>query len=323
MRQADTATTKAVHTIGHAPLNAAARRSILSTLAYFDVFRHPLTGDEVLGFSCHELLPAAVVEGLLRELHREGTVANVGAYWGLHITEADVHARAEDARRAEARMPKACRMARRIARTPFVRAVFVSGSLSKGRLAADGDIDFFVITSPGRLWLARTLLIAYKKVFLFNSRRDFCINYLVDTDHLSLEDRNRFTATEVVTLKALQGRATCAAFLRANQWAFDMLPGTGMPDGTVEEGGAGRWKARAERLLGGSLGERLDSWSMALTWYYWRWKFSDMDPRTFELALRTRAYVSKHHPRNFQRRVLDAYHQRLRDLEARTGASLS
>ena len=27
-------------------------------------------------------------------------------------------------------------------------------------MAEDGDIDYFVITEPGRLWIARTLLIA-------------------------------------------------------------------------------------------------------------------------------------------------------------------
>jgi len=301
---------------------AAALSSILRTLAYFDVFRHPLTSDEVLAFSCARRPAPSEVEDLLQELHRDGVIANVGAYWGLRITEADVRARHEDAARAEARMPKARRMARRIARTPFVRAVFVSGSLSKGRLATDGDIDFFIITAPGRLWLARTLLIAYKKLFLLNSRRDFCINYFLDTDHLAVEDRNRFTATEVITLLGLHGNGTRDAFFRANQWAFELLPAASVPHVPEVDAGSEGPKAFWERVLGGSLGEALDSWSMVLTWRYWRWKFNDMDPRTFDLALRTRTYVSKHHPRNFQRRVLDAYHERLRDLELRTGRSL-
>ncbi|MBL8010844.1 MAG: hypothetical protein JNJ64_09570 [Flavobacteriales bacterium] len=302
---------------------ADAQGSLLRTLAYFDVFRHPLTSDEVLAFSCARRPARSEVEDLLHELHRQQVIANVGAYWGLRITEADVRARHEDAQRAEARMPKARRMARRIARTPFVRAVFVSGSLSKGRLATDGDIDFFIITAPGRLWLARTLLIAYKKLFLFNSRRDFCINYFLDTEHLAVEDRNRFTATEVITLMGLHGNGTRDAFFRANQWAFELLPAARVPHvPEVDAGGQGR-KVFWERALGGAFGEMLDNWSMALTWRYWRWKFNDMDPRTFDLALRTRTYVSKHHPRNFQRRVLDAYHERLRDLELRTGRSLS
>lgn len=301
---------------------AAAQCSILRTLAYFDVFRHPLTRDELLTFCCHHRPAPDEVEDLLNGLRHQGLVVNIGPYWGLHTTEADVRARHEDERRAEARMPKAHHMASRIARTPFVRAVFVSGSLSKGRLAVDGDIDFFIITAPGRLWLARTLLIAYKKLFLLNSRRDFCINYFLDSDHLEVADHNRFTATEVVTLRGLQGNGMRDAFFQANQWAFDLLPGARVQHGPEAEAGNGSRKAFWEQLLGGSMGEALDSWSMALTWRYWRWKFNDMDPRTFDLALRTRTYVSKHHPRNFQRRVLDAYHQRLRDLEVRTGRSL-
>lgn len=312
----------AVPPVGDPRRRADLRSSVLRTLAYFAVFRHPLRSDEVLAFACTRCPAPNEVEGLLHELHREGVVANVGGYWGLHITEADVRARSEDAERAVDRMPRARRMARRIARAPFVRAVFVSGSLSKGRLAPDGDIDFFIITAPGRLWLTRTLLIAYKKLFLLNSRRDFCINYFLDTDHLRVEDHNRFTATEIVTLLPLHGNGTRDAFFRANQWAFELLPAARVKQvPEVLAGNEGR-KAFWERLLGGALGEALDSWSMAFTWRYWRWKFSDMDPRTFDLALRTRSYVSKHHPRNFQRRVLDAYHERLRDLELRTGRPL-
>ena len=54
--------------------------SILRTLAYFDVFRHPLTSDEVLAFSCADQPHASQVKDLLLELHRDQLIANVGAY---------------------------------------------------------------------------------------------------------------------------------------------------------------------------------------------------------------------------------------------------
>ena len=61
---------------------------------------------------------------------------------------------------------------------------------------------------------------------------------------------------------------------------------------------------------------------MTLTWYYWKRKFDHMDARTFELALRTRTYVSKHHPRNFQHKVLDGYRSRVAALERKLGTTL-
>lgn len=82
-------------------------------------------------------------------------------------------------------------------------------------------------------------------------------------------------------------------------------------------------KARWERRLNGKLGDWLDEWCMKATWRYWNWKFRSMDRRTFEVALRTRTYVSKHHPRNFQKHVLEGLQERIAELEPLFGASLS
>jgi hypothetical protein len=40
-----------------------------------------------------------------------------------------------------------------------------------------------------------------------------------------------------------------------------------------------------------------------------------MEDVDFDIALKTRKYVSKHHPRNFQSRVLDALDKRVSEFE--------
>lgn len=287
-------------------------RATLRVLAYFDVFRHPLTVHELARFTGQD---EHDTRDALTELLLAGIVRHHLGYWSMGDARAAAMARIADEERAQRRMPKALRMSALIARFPFVRAVFISGSMSKGRLDADGDIDFFIITAPGRLWVARTLLVLFKKVFLLNSRRDFCVNYFIDTEHLTIEDQNRFTATEVVTLIPTYGNGTTEAFFSRNAWAFKHYPHTLPPRSREVLLGHPRSKRLVERLLGGSMGAALDALCMQLTWRFWRFKFSDMDPRTFDLALRTRTYVSKHHPRNFQQRVLDAYHARLAALD--------
>ncbi|HRF82533.1 MAG TPA: hypothetical protein PL070_20905, partial [Flavobacteriales bacterium] len=119
--------------------------AVLRVLAYFDVFNHPLRSDEVVRFihdapHCEERINDA-----LNELRQRGAVQQSGAYWGLEDVQQRVVERELAEQRATARMPKADRMARLVARFPFVRAVFISGSMSKGCLAVDGDIDFFIV----------------------------------------------------------------------------------------------------------------------------------------------------------------------------------
>lgn len=297
--------------------------AVLRVLAYFDIFHHPVRVDEIVRFANIGPLCALHITEVLLGMAKGGTVQHHAGYWGLGDMERNVAERLDSEARAQARMPKAAIMSRRIARFPFVRAVFISGSMSKGCLAEDGDIDFFVVTTPGRLWVARTLLVLYKKVFLLNSRRDFCVNYFLDTEHLTVEDRNRFTATEVVTLLPMYGNGTTEAFFERNAWAFGMYPAASTPKSKEVSIGTWRGKSWMERILGGRVGAALDQWAMQLTWYYWKRKFSGMDARSFEIALRTRTYVSKHHPRNFQKRVMDGYAQRMSTLEQSLGVPLS
>lgn len=297
------------------------QRGLLRTLAYFDLFRHPLRTEEVLRFMCPPA-HAAQVGPLLHELTEQGCLEHTDGFFGLADVHDAVAKRREENARALSRMARAHRMSRFIGRFPFVRGVMLSGSISKGCLAVDGDIDYFVITAPGRLWIARTLLVAYKKVFLLNRRRDFCVNYFVDTEHLAIEDRNLFTAIELLTLVPTYGSRTCSAFFAANGWASALLPNAPLPDTAQAPDGDGPVKRMTERLLRNGLADEMDEWLMHRTVRHWRTRFTEMEREHFELAMRSRRYVSKHHPREFQRKVLEAFEQRLIRLENELGTSL-
>jgi hypothetical protein len=203
-------------------------------------------------------------------------------------------------------------MARFIGAFPYIRGVFISGSLSKHCMSADSDIDFFIVTEPGRLWLARTLLVFFKKIFLFNSHKYFCVNYFVDAAHLEIEEKNLFTATETVTLLPMYGREQYESFVLANTWAHDFLPHSPQRpnDGTPPQR-RGFFKKTAEYLFNGWLGGWLDEQAMRLTVGHWRRKFRHFDDDTFDGAFKSRRHVSKHHPLYFQRSVLEQFERRL------------
>ena len=80
-------------------------------------------------------------------------------------------------------MKAAKRVGTFIHRFPYVRGVYLSGSLSKhGITGKDDDLDFFIITKAGRVWAAKLLLIAFKKIVLLNSEKYFCINLLMSEE---------------------------------------------------------------------------------------------------------------------------------------------
>ncbi len=292
------------------------KSAVLQTLAYFAVFSYPLRREEVFSF-CKD--GAATLEGVseqLADLVEQGQAFAFDGFFQLKNDASWVPKRLDCNLRADGFLPIARRMARFIAQFPFVRGVFVSGSLSKHCMSAGSDIDFFIITEPGRLWLARTLLVVFKKIFLLNSHKYFCVNYFVDTEHLEIEEKNLFTATESVTLLPMWGMEGYQAFYKANTWAWQYYPHFPLrPTMGVAPQTRGVFKKILEKLLSGTLGNWLDRKAMRLTLGFWKKKFRGMDSNDFDLALKSRRGVSKHHPLHFQKKVLGRFEENLKALK--------
>lgn len=293
-------------------------RSILEALLYFDIFSYPLTAEEVFLFARQPELRLEAVAEKLEQLAQDKRIFRFGTFFQLDDDPSKAERRAEYNRRADQFLPLAARMARLIGSFPYIRGVFVSGSLSKHCMRSDSDIDFFLVTEPGRLWIARTLLAVFKKIFLFNSHKYFCINYFVDTEHLEIADKNLFAATETVTLLPMYGSDWYAAFCRANAWAYTWLPHFPVrPHGAVLPHRRGPLKKTLEWMLDNRLGDRLDGLAMRVTTGFWKRKFRHLDTRLFDHAFRSERHVSKHHPLGFQHRVMREFDLRLNALKGK------
>lgn len=292
------------------------QKNILRTLAYYDVFRFPLKEDELISFGSFNGNKEDLQYELLA-LKQNGIIGEHRGYFFLaDFSLAHVEAREVNEIRAAAAANKVKRFSNLISRFPFVTCVCISGSYSKGVLDRYGDVDYFIIAEPGRLWLARTLLILFKKTFLFNSRRYFCINYLIDSHSLEITDKNIFTATEVLTLLPMSGGDIYKQFASQNQWAKSFIPNrnfknTDSIQTTVKKGITSKL---IQYTLSGKLGDKLDNFCFSITQKRWEKKFPQLNSEEFELNLRSRKNVSKHHPRGFQFRVLSSYRQKLTQL---------
>lgn len=292
--------------------------AVQEALAYFAVFSYPLTGEEVFAFCTEACATREEVAEALKNLTAQGLAFQFGNFFYLKNDSAVADRRLECNRRATEMLPLARRMARLIGRFPFVRGVFVSGSLSKHCMKRDSDVDFFIVTEPNRLWVARTLLVLFKKIFLFNSNKYFCVNYFVDTQHLEIEEKNRFTATETVTLLPMWGSEWYTDFCRANAWAWAQFPHfQNRPTANVPASTRGVLKKIAEIMWAGNCGNWLDKKAMNLTVNFWKKKFRGMDSDTFALALKSQRGISKHHPQHFQEKVLARFEKNL----GRTGGT--
>lgn len=283
--------------------------AVLELLAYYQIFKHPLRASELLERIALTGVSAEELNQVLQELAEAKIIFEEKGYYFLEKVPQIVQNREEGEQRAKKLMKVARFSARFIYTFPFVRAVFISGSLSKGTVPKDSDIDYFIITKKHRLWIARTLIVLFKKVFLLNSKKYFCTNYFIDEETLEIPDQNIFTATEITTLIPLRGNGQYARFMKANDWVEEFYPN--IPPNPFSGTRKGIGKNISEKLVEPvffhSIAEKLDKYFMRKTYRHWQSVYPDgYSDDEFELAFRSRRGTSKNHDKNYQKRVLKA-----------------
>ena len=196
-------------------LQSAEEISILKVLVYFDIFQYPLTKNEIRKY-LDKPFPESGFEDLLQQMLSKQVIFQHNDFYSLHNNGLLAPRRKEGNLRAQMLMPKAFRIGRFLFHFPYVRAVCISGSLSKNFADEKADIDFFIITKANRLWLARTFMHFFKKfTFLTGHQHCFCMNYYIDEEALLIEAQNIFTAVEVITLVPVCGKQAINNFFSA------------------------------------------------------------------------------------------------------------
>src|SRR5579872_5200201 len=235
--------------------------AVVRVVLYGDVFDFAVTRDEI-----HRYLELPVPP------ERVDRAIEIAARMGLVRIEGDLVSLAGRPRLAAAReagrerTERTWRWARRYARLvwtlPFVSMIAVSGSLAAGSTDGDGDIDYFVVTAPGRLWLTRGMIVVLCRVARLLGHV-LCPNYLVTTEALTLDGGNLYAAREMAQLVVLHGRHTMDGLRASNRWCECFLPNAHPLTRSVEDrrGPLGSaLRACGEWLLSSRLGDALERW---------------------------------------------------------------
>jgi len=290
------------------------KSDVLRTLIYFDIFSFPMRLEEVHRF-CQTRTQTENIAGALAELETEGRVFRFGQFYAVRREEGLVRRREANYRHSSRKMSRARRNARLIGQFPFVRAVAISGSLSKYSADADSDIDYFIITDTSRLWICRTLLHLFKKLtFLVGRQHDFCMNYFLDENELELKDKNIFTAVESTTIIPVYGSEGHRKFYHSNAWVYRFLPNQRPEKLNGSMADCKGWlKQLCEQLLGGKWGDGCNRVFKKMTMRRWRRKYAKQGypMEYFDHDFRATTGESKNHPFDYQRHVLERYRDRV------------
>jgi predicted nucleotidyltransferase len=117
---------------------------IIATLRYFNLFKHPLTADEIYEFLAVKT-DRDSLHNTLSNMVNNTIIYQYDDYYLPENNSSHIERRIAGAERATQLMKKAATAANIISKFPFVKSVCISGSLSKGYANEKSDIDFFII----------------------------------------------------------------------------------------------------------------------------------------------------------------------------------
>jgi hypothetical protein len=291
------------------------QQNILKVLAYFDVFNYPLNAEEINSFYFDP--NESSFENAVNILVEEKIIFKLNGFYSLQNDPSLITRRLTGNNFAKMQMATATKAAAILAGFPYVRGLAISGSLSKNFADEKADVDFFIITAPNRLWIARTIMHLFKKLsFIAGKQNWFCMNYYVDEAMLEIPEKNIFTAMEIVTLIPMYGQAILPLFYNKNEWTKNYFPGRVAAICNIPESKKGFFSRMTEKIFNGDTGDAIDNWLMNLTDKRWKKKTARnrLNVRGIKMTLKADKHFSKPDPTNFQNRVVQQYESKLKEI---------
>jgi dolichol-phosphate mannosyltransferase len=161
-------------------------------------------------------------DAAVERLVREGDLLEKGRRLYAREVEGTPEERREGSRDLFLRHRRHLRL---LSRLPGLRFMSLTGANAFESCRPQDDLDLFVVTARDRLWLTFIAMIVWSRSV---GRRDlFCINYLVDEDHLRIRHPSYYTAVQLMSMLPLVDRGVAAPLIGANRWVFEYLPNAG------------------------------------------------------------------------------------------------
>lgn len=210
-----------------------ARRAVLQTLIYSDLFDYPLTALELWLFlkSKKKVLKSAF-EKVMKE--NNSLYIKKKVYYCLPDRQEIINKRITRKEISNNKKLIFKKVVNCFYLIPTIRFVGISGSLALDNAKKTDDIDLFIIVKKNSIWITRITLLSILE--LMNLRRKpgikfesnkICVNLMIDECKLALtpDRQDVFTAHEIVQLQPIFSKNNCyQSFILANIWIKKFLP---------------------------------------------------------------------------------------------------
>ena len=241
--------------------------SIFKTIIYFDALSYPLKTKEI--FENLQTVPNMMEVSFLNFknclLNLQNYLGNKDGFWFLKGREFLIEERKRRELISKENFKKLAKIAKKINRAPFLKGIFVSGSLAILNSTENSDIDLLVVAKKGRIFTVRFFLTIL--LDLMGERRKpgreaqkICLNHYLTEDSLEVRYPSLYNAYTYLHLLPILNRDNVfERFRKANEWMKDYIIFVGLtrqPPFEIEK--SSKLAMFLEKKLSGSFGDFLE-----------------------------------------------------------------
>jgi len=206
-------------------------QAIIKTLIYSDIFDFPLTKQEIWKYLISNKKISQ--KDFLKLLKNKKTLSKNNFYF-LKGREEIIRKRKDRKKIGVNKIEKAKKIINLISIIPSIYLVGITGSLALLNSEKKEDIDIFLISSKGTVWITRFLAVIILKLSgNYRSRTErnvedkICLNMIIGEDCLNINNKRQdlYTAHEIIQLLPIFERNnTYKQFLNNNLWIKRFMP---------------------------------------------------------------------------------------------------
>lgn len=202
------------------------KKSVLQTIAFFDIFDFPLTAEEIKEYLYNYKKPVHIkeIKGTLEEMEEVEKIHN---YYVLKERGKLVDLRKGRKFIAEKFWGRVRQYGQYVVKVPFVEMVAVCNNLAYDNPSELSDIDLFIVIKKGRMWIARLIISLILQFHGVRRHGDkitgrFCLSFFITPKKLNMEPmllrpEDPYLAYWTKLLMPIYGKDAYKQFMEENQ----------------------------------------------------------------------------------------------------------
>lgn len=209
------------------------KRAIVLTVSYSDQFDYSLDLDQLhqrlIGISCDRKTLQMVTD----KLTQTGLILFKRGQFFLKDKSKNIDIKKNRHQYSLNKRKEIDRFLQLTSLIPWIRAIFLTGSVTQNNATKNDDLDFMIVTQKNRMWLARLVLMIFttlagkRRSWQGEEENSWCLNLWLEEDRLKMghKRRNIYTAFEVAQAELLfEVNSVGRKFYRQNLWIKNFLP---------------------------------------------------------------------------------------------------